>query len=419
MSNNRTLFSRYAVFSLLFIILCWFVVTRECHEWDMYCFTEWANHIQKYGLGNVYSSWTDYLPLFHHVLNFFVSFHDTPGEIKSNIHLLKLISLAFHLLTGCFVILFCLRVGMDRETAAFRNMYYVLNAAVLYNALVWNQMDIPLTCFVFISVYCAATGRPVLSLIALLLGLNFKLQAIIFIPVIGLLVLPQLFSRGTFKRLGLALALLAVTEVLILIPFILTGQVARIPGVIYESVDKYPVVSIYAFNFWNLVVPGDLFKTPDTLEAAGISYKTWGLLMFLAASTVVMFPLLRTTWLSLKKGIFIQLPLTKLLLICGLIPLVFFYFNTQMHERYSHPALAFVITYCIITSRPLPGILSSVAYLLNLEAETRYMALPNYGTAVFDPRFVSGLYLITIVMLVVRLYRAEPDRNAIEVAGMG
>jgi hypothetical protein len=76
-----------------------------------------------------------------------------------------------------------------------------------------------------------------------------------------------------------------------------------------------------------------------------------------------------------------------------------------MHERYSHPSLAFLITWCILQKRPILGIMASVAYFLNLEAELKFLQLPHYGTLIFDPEFISVLWLLVIAGLYVNLYK--------------
>jgi len=101
---------------------------------------------------------------------------------------------------------------------------------------------------------------------------------------------------------------------------------------------------------------------------------------------------------------------TEFMLSGAVVALAFFFFNTQMHERYSHPALLFTAAYCFLTLRYVPFVLLSVAYFLSLENILRYMDLPTYGTLIFDTRFIAGLYLATILLLfydVIKLWREK------------
>ena len=55
--------------------------------------------------------------------------------------------------------------------------------------------------------------------------------------------------------------------------------------------------------------------------------------------------------------------------------------------------------------------LVSVAYFLNLEGVLRYLELKKYTVLVFDPRFVAGLFALTIVLGLIKLCRLMPWRE--------
>ncbi len=174
--------------------------------------------------------------------------------------------------------------------------------------------------------------------------------------------------------------------------------------VIFSAVDRYPVVSMNAYNFWNLVLPGQLMQVLDSTLFMGWTYKSWGLLLFFALSLVALFPLIKQVITSIRNRSVITLPMSKIMLTCALIALLFFYFNTQMHERYAHPALIFLIVAAILTKRPLWAILGCFAYLFNMEDVLRALSFQNHGILLFSKDFVSGLYLITIIGLFAELY---------------
>lgn len=102
------------------------------------------------------------------------------------------------------------------------------------------------------------------------------------------------------------------------------------------------------------------------------------------------------------------------MLIASLIPLLFFYFNTQMHERYSHPAFIFLILYAVIQNKPLPSIIGCLAYLLNLDAVLKSIVFQNYGVFIFSREFISALYLITIIWLYILLYDIKFKKRVYE-----
>lgn len=402
--KDRSHIKNYLGISFLLFVLFSVIAPRSGHPWDTYCWGEWSKHILHYGLGSVYNSGTDYLPLYHYILKIYAELQGSMEVIDANKHYLKMFTLVFHFITGYFVYLFVKHKNESWDSALINTLFYLVNVAVLYNVIIWSQVDIILTCFVFISIYYAMKNKALLAIAFLILGLNFKLHAIIFVPVIGLLLLPGMIHSFSIKKLVIGLAAIFALQFLIVLPFIIGGSFHNLPAVITGSVGKFPVISAYAFNMWYLFLEGDLFNLTDTTVAYGLSYNNWGLLLFCTSSFFALLPLLKEVYLSLKTRKPLYIPTEKTLLICALIPVLFFYFNTQMHERYSHPALVFLITYGILQKKALLPVIASVAYFLNLEAELKFLALPKYSTLIFDTRFISVLWLITMLGLYLELY---------------
>lgn len=387
----------------MIFVLIYMLVPQTGHEYDTYCWKEWAKYIYEGGLSKIYYSFTDYLPLYHYTLKLYGLMQDGIESIESNIYQLKLINLLFHFVTGFFLAL-VVKKDHSWEKVLFFTMFYLLNIAILYNTIIWGQVDEVLTCYIFISCYFAHKKKVLSSLIFFVIAINFKLQAIIFIPVIGLMLLPVIISSYSAKKMITWLLVPLLIQALIIMPFILSGTVDKMWNVIIGSFGKYPVVSMNAYNIWDFLLSGDLFNMPDSETFKSVTYKNWGLLMFFATSGVALFPLAKHTFLSIKNKTAFNFPLPQLLIICAIIPLLFFYLNTQMHERYSHPALVFLIAYSIFANKPFISIIGCLAYFLNLESVFRFMDLNNYGTLIFNRDFISALYLITIVWLYVELF---------------
>ncbi|PBQ30876.1 hypothetical protein CNR22_03490 [Sphingobacteriaceae bacterium] len=402
--NNPNPTKKYIYICLLLFSLFWFVFPRTGHPYDNWCWSEWARHSYTMGLGNVYNYFTDYVPLYHYILKFYLLFQGSEEEIAKNIYYLKMITLVFHFITGYFVFKLIRNEKENDDTTLINVLFYLLNIGVLYNAVVWGQVDIILGCLVFISCYYAFKHKIFRSLLFLLLALNFKLHAIIFVPVIGLFILPDLVATFSLKKTIGWIASLAIVQYLIVLPFINAGTMENLIRVVTGSVDKFPVLSANAFNLWHFFFNGDLTKMYDTATAFGLSYKSWGLMFFCATSALALFPQFKVLYLSFKTRMPVYLSLEKILLICSLIPMLFFYFNTQMHERYAHPAFAFLLTYCILQKKPVLAFVASSAYLLNLEAVLKFLQLPKYSTLIFDPDFISCLWLITIIVCYFQLY---------------
>jgi len=410
MNSKKT----YLVFALLYFPLIWIASPRSCHSWDTWCFSTWTKHINQYGLGHAYWSPTDYPPIIQYLLWIFSWFMESDRNIEMNIHNIKVFSYIFHIVGGYFILRALLRENISPQQAFTGTLCYVLNFAVLYNAYAWNQVDIILGVLVFIAVIFAVWEKPFTSLILLVIGLNFKVQALIYIPVLGLIVLPQLLLSGGWKKFALALLCLAGTQVAILLPFNF-DTLHRIWEITVDSFGKFAVISARAYNIWPLFMEGDLMKRSDKEIVFGLTYNAWGLIMFLAASFMAMWPLLKVTFLSFKTGVLQKLTTTQLMLIGALIPILFFYLNTQMHDRYSHPTFLFLVTYAVLARRPFPVVFISIAYFLNLEKELNYLNWSNYEVFIFNEKLVSCFYLVSILMLYYDLYFLKRIRQPIPI----
>lgn len=377
------------------------------HGWDTHCWIEWAKSMYNFGLKNVYSTWTEYLPLFQYFLKVYTLFQSSAEEAAANIQYFKIESLIFHLISGYFLLILIQKNNPIKNPVA-KSLFYLLNVAVLYNSMIWGQVDIILTAFVLMSYYYAVQHKITLSLFFYVAAINFKIQAIIFIPPLGLMLLPLMIRDFSPVRLLKWIFIPLAFQVLILSPYIYTDDVLAIWDVIIESFGRYKSVSLNAFNFWHLVFPGLTSKKPDTEEFLSLAYKNWGLILFFVASCITLFPLFKSLFNSLRQRKCIELPLDKTLLIFALIPFLFFYFNTEMHERYSHPGLIFVIIYGIRKGRFTLIFTASMAYFFNLESVMFTIPFPNGNPVFFQPILISLFWLFTIVGLFLELYDVDP-----------
>ena len=83
---------------------------------------------------------------------------------------------------------------------------------------------------------------------------------------------------------------------------------------------------------------------------------------------------------------------------------VFFYFNTQMHERYAHSALLFFFLYGVKSSSYWLYGLTSLAYFLNMESVLNAIPFLHPQTFIFDQRLIAVIYLIVIIIGIWKLY---------------
>lgn len=402
---------KYIALCLLLFTFCMMIMPHSGHGGDLWCWTKWAEYMFQNGLGQIYNSNSDYLPLYHYILYLYSLSQVSIEEIGRNIYYLKFVTLLFHFVTGFFLALMIKKDQDSWDKVLTNVMYYLLNIAILYNTVIWGQVDAILTCFVFGSIYFAYKKRILLSLIFMVLAINFKLQAIIFLPIVGLMLLPLMISCFSIKKLVKWILVLLILQLLIISPFIVEGTVGSLWAVVTGSVGKYPVVSMNAYNIWDFMLSGNLMQILDSHTFLGISYKSWGLFMFFTTSGIALLPLAKLGYLSIVNRTELNVPLDKILIVCTIIPLLFFYFNTQMHERYTHPAFIFLIAYSLRKKKPLIAIVGCLAYFLNLEDVLRFMKLDNYGTLIFNRDFISSLYLITIIWLFSDLFNFKLNKG--------
>lgn len=405
--STKGLFPAAGVFLFLGILLYFFAPVKG-HPFDTSCWINWSKYIYENGLSNVYCSNTDYLPLYHYVLLIFGKIQGSTHDITNYIHRLKLVTLLFE--AGSAIILYRLLREKYNDTykAIVYSLFYFCNLAVLFNSLVWGQVDGIFTFFIFASVIAAYEKRFFPAILCFVLAVNMKLQAIIFLPLLVALIIPAIHRAGLRKVL-LSIFGVLLLQLIIILPFVLSGHFKNLMMTVTSAVGRYPVISLNAYNLWFLLIDGDLRTTEDTLTFAGLTYMRWGQLAFMLTGFISLYYLIKPNLLLLFRHQPFKVSARKVLITASLIPLLFFFFNTQMHERYTHPAIIFIAAYSLLYNRPFPLIIASVAYFLNLEDVYHFMNSGNYHTLIFSSDFIASLYALCIISLFIDLYDLKPD----------
>lgn len=389
----------------LFILLAVFV-PHSFFIFDKWCFLNWANYIHQHGIGQIYTySEYNYPPIIAYPLSLAGSFWDSPEKMDKYFYYFKLLTLIFDFAA---VILITHWLGSKSKGPLYL-LLTLANPLFLYNTYCWGQVDGVLSALVLLAVFATMVDKPWLMAVALVLAINFKAQSIIFFPVVGLLILYKLLAgKWSIKQITIALVSAIALQVLIILPFIITGQVGQMFKVITQSVDFFPYVSMNAYNIWHLLPIGasPIMVIDSGTFLVGLSYKQWGLFMFCLASFLILFPVFYGIVASKLKGIAYNLSTEVVLLMCAGIPLMFFFFNTQMHERYSHPAIIFFTAYAVYTRRWALFAIMLLAYGLNMEGVLHFFHFPNYGIALFTPTFVASIYTLLIALYAYTYYKA-------------
>ncbi len=406
---------RQAAYGALLFVLLLLLVPRAGHEGDAWYWVRWASYIFEYGLGNVYQlADNTYNPFFQYVLWLFGRLMGSVAKIQHYQHWIKALVLVFDF-AGAY---WAAALVPQRKRRAGLALLLLLNLGYLYNTLIWGQIDAIYTFFAFGAVVLAVQRRAAGSMVCYLLALMTKTQAIMFLPPLLLLWVPLWWQRPV--RLVRAVLSSAGLGLLLLAPFMWwswENYAPRIFAFNFQVIDIFPILSVNAYNFWYLLVP-ELAAAPtgDWLPLAGLTYYKWGLLLFCAASGLALLPLALLAVAGLRQrfaGPSALAPdMAVVLLSCGLVPLAFAFFNTQMHERYWHATVLFMAAYGFLRRDYWVFGLVSVAYFLNLEGALHFLNLLNYNVLIFKPQFVAALFGLALVLGLVKLYRLTAWRES-------
>lgn len=400
----------FVLAGLLFLVVL-FILPDQCHSGDVKCWADWSAYIRIHGLTNIYNSDTDYLPAYHYILYAYGYSRESIERIYTDINYFKLVVFLFHL-GSSYVMLLFIRL-LDTNEKLPQGIFYLLNIAVLYNTLVWGQVDEITTFFVALSLYFLTRENPRWAMIFYLLAINLKLQSIVFSPLI-LLILFFIYLGKNLKTVLLDLFILVSLQCFIFLPFILAGKLHMVWNTLFHLVDSQPFISANAYNLWYAIVGKDARGMHDTETFVIFTYKQWGLFLFFIMSFFALLPLfiqVMKRWLH-KSSHGLHAHITVLTF--GMVPLLFFFFCTQMHERYSHPAIFFLVLYSILSRKWYIGLLGSLAYLLNIDGVLKSLKFQYYGVLFYHSRFVTALFFWTIILCYKELYRLARKEEILE-----
>jgi hypothetical protein len=370
---------------------------------------EWIAYMKAHGISNVYGSGSNYLPLGLYILYFFGLFFDSPEGIKTGFYLFKIVVLLFDFAAPLILINAFggiknpVKLGSRFQISNGIEYLVLLNPCYLYNTLIWNQQDAIHTAFVVLAVVLVLKNQPVWAAVVALLAVNLKLQSIIFVPVIGIVLLYYVYKKPSL--LLRIIPALVITQLFIFSPFIVTGKVSEVLATFKNSVDFFPVVSATAYNFWYLAIKQDPTKIFDSVEVFRLQYKTWGLLLFFGLSVLTMIPLMIKTFVVAKNKLALDKNLFELVfLTSGIIAIIFFFVSTQMHERYSHPAMILFFGFGVLSGRYWLFGLTCLAYLLNVDGVFQSIQQHPY-LPIVKPEIVALIFVAILILAFYEIYK--------------
>lgn len=400
----------YILIATLYIAYV-FTMHKWGHQGDMLFWLNWSKYIFEHGFTHVYDNKEcNYLPAYLYVLWGHVKLQGNTVDIGDNLYTIKFFTLIFDVAAAVLSV----RFVKELKDKTYYFLLLMFNVAYIYNTVFWGQVDAIFTFWGFAALLLAIEQRVVWSILCLTIALNFKLQALVFIPVVGALLLPNFLTLKGMKKFLLAIIISFFIQIIILLPFILSGRLGQVWHVIIDSVGHYPFPTVGAFNLWTILLPNvsieGMYKISDETKIGFLSYKQIGQFLFISTVLVSLYPLVNYLVKKYLKKNYSVFPIKNVFLIAALTSLNFYFFNTEMHERYSHPALVCLAAYAFLSKRFLPLILGSISYFLNMERICWYLNLHNdtYENGfLFKPRLIAGLYLILILLLYFLLYKKE------------
>ena len=368
----------------------------------------WAIYIKQHGVRHIYDLHTHpapgrepsflYGPVCMYLLYFFGKWQPSVEQIPQNIHQFKIMLLVFDVV-GIWVALRYVRDAVDRP---FYALFLIFNVSLLYNTVWWGQLDGAIASLTLVSAYCALRGQTALSVISVMGALLVKPQPVVFLPVLGLLWLTTLLKKPLSHTL-LSFSIVTLVVISLLFPFIQAGTLPDYWAMLLDSASVYPVVSVNADNIWNLLLADDPNRVSDQVVRFGLTYKQWGLLLFSVSYAVILFPMLRQFSLIVRGKRSTYDP-AQILLILGLVPLIFYFFNTQMHERYAHPGVLLLGAYGLYKGDFIPYIVASIANFWVMDKFLNMSGLHDLY-AYIPSELVAVLFLFVLMWGVVQLYK--------------
>ncbi len=337
--NKRNLnwLSFYFIFVIAasFLLRLYLASHLEGFERDQLFFVDWMNTVGKYGLGDVYAhgDLVNYPPFLLALLGIY-------GEILSffNIHvdaagvLIRIPSILFEIMAIIIFAIASKRIGNSIIRAALVT-FFALSPAFIVDGTVWGQVDM-LHSILMVSSLLLLMSKPTWSGVIYAVALLAKFQSIVIAPVFAMYFLKVIWEKREWKQLSKFVIGFCIPLLLFSVYFAAHGTFSTMLKQAYlNAVGTFPTVTVYAMNIWYYAIG----TSPDTLDTIQIlphiTLKTVGLILLSIATALtclyVFFHRQMNTPVLLKAATFISF--------------AFFMLPTQMHERYSFPALVFVM----------------------------------------------------------------------------
>jgi len=389
-----------------------FLSTLITYEPDFDAWQGWGRALSNYGFSQFYDNiWCDYMPGYLYILWILNELHSALPWLS--VHILFKLPANLSDLGISILIFVALRSIASTRIAMVSSLVYFFNPASLSNSTFWGQVDSVHAFPILFSIILGLRKQFVLSGLFAALAFMIKPQSIVLFPIVGFIAIDPLFrslNRWNIKNFippAQIVITIIVTCIIITLPFIwdkldsffyiFTGPIELIKERFDAAYEQYKIASLNTFNFWGALA---MWKS-DELLFLGLSYKSWGTIIFGTFYTLVFVSLFKFN-LQRKNR---DKEYTYLIFQCvTLILFALFLFVTRAHERHLLPSIVF-FTLIMFRSWIFPYLYAIVSgvYVCNMiysyiQLTTRYSGVSDEIEMVLIP-FMFVLYLIAFALV--------------------
>jgi Gpi18-like mannosyltransferase len=252
---------------------------------------------------------------------------------------------------------------------------YAFNPAIIYDTAWWGQLESLVTLPMLLSVIALSNGRIRWAWLWLAVAVLVKPQAAVIAPVIFIATL----KMADWRKLAQGIVTALTTALIILMPFILVGQLPVLIAQIRASAGRQLFLTMNAHNLWYLVTFG---RGSFAAREANPILDTQPLLGPLTGWHIGLLLLLAWTLFTVHRLLFtLHHPLPAALFWAAAAMIIGFYMlPAESHERYLFPAFALLVP-LLPGRRPyqLIYILFTATFFLNLLWVDSAVPLPAFN----------------------------------------
>jgi Gpi18-like mannosyltransferase len=400
----------------------WFSPAKG-YEGDIWTFQCWAKSAVRFGVAEAYerrvhgAMLPNYPPLSMLILTatgwFYHLVFSPSFEIDGALYrvVIKLPALLSDVAIAALVYRLLRQKGLPRPWLAAA--IYLAHPAALYDSAIWGQMDSLYTAFVMAAFVFFLEKRFALFGALLACAALSKAQTVVFLPLAAVLAL----TAGWRNVVRATLAGSAVVAC-VLAPFVWGGVLESVKNAYTGSVGFYPALSSNAYNLW-WALYGDRAMTIEDTAATwlhatsrSLGWAMWGLCVAYAIAVVV--------WRFRSRRVHDG---TLIFFAASICAYSFFVLNTEMHERYLFPLVAFGLPVAAAWPRFRgPYAVSTLLYFANMLAVLRWTDVDGrlFETFTALPVLIATLQTACLAVVLRRFaeYAREAPRGEVEAAAV-